>query len=419
MNSKNDVQFTGYQKFVVALLAFLQFTIILDFMIMSPLGAAMMPALQMSPSQFGVVVSAYAFSAGISGILASGFADRYDRKKLLMFFYVGFIIGTLFCALAPNYHSMLAARIVTGLFGGVIGSVVLAITADLFALSQRGRVMGFVQTGFAASQVLGIPVGLYLSNIWGWHAPFFMVVAVSALVGVIIFVYLKPIDEHLKTAPVDHNPFNHLFVTISNKKYLFAFLATALMSIGGFMLMPFGSDFTVHNIKIDLKDLPLIYLITGIATIFIGPLVGKMSDSFGKLRTFIFGGVVSAVMVVYYTNMGPSPLITVVIVNTIMFIGIFSRMIPSQALMSALPEPSNRGAFMAVSSSLQQISGGIAAVIAGFIVIKGPDGALEHFDVLGYILVGTVTITIFMMKYINDNYVRHSPTVIKQAQPQN
>lgn len=414
MNSKNTVSFTGYQKFVVALLAFLQFTIILDFMIMAPLGALMMPALKMEPSQFGVVVSAYAFSAGISGILASGFADRFDRKKFLLFFYVGFIVGTLLCAIAPNYHFMVAARIVTGLFGGVIGSVVLAIAADLFDLSLRGRVMGYIQTAFAASQILGLPAGLYISNLWGWHAPFFMIVAVSVLVGAVIIIYLKPIDAHLKTVRVDHNALNHMVTTVSNTKYLFAFAATAFMSIGGFMLMPFGTDFTVNNLKLTMADLPLIYLVTGIATIFIGPLVGKMSDSFGKLRTFVFGAVLSAVMVVYYTNMGPSSLMTVMIVNTVMFVGIFSRMIPSQALMSALPTPADRGAFMAISSSLQQISGGIAAVIAGYIVVKMPDGVLEHFDILGYVLVGTVTITVFMMKYINDKYIRHAPEVMKK-----
>lgn len=374
----------------------------------------MMPALKMEPSQFGVVVSAYAFSAGISGILASGFADRFDRKKFLLFFYVGFVIGTLLCAIAPSYPFMVAARIVTGLFGGVVGSVVLAIAADLFDLSLRGRVMGYIQTAFAASQILGLPAGLYISNHWGWHAPFFMIVVISALVGGVIMVYLKPIDAHLKTARVDHNAFNHMVTTVSNIKYLFAFVATALMSIGGFMLMPFGTDFTVNNLKLTMGDLPLIYLVTGIATIFIGPLVGKMSDSFGKLRTFIFGAILSAVMVVYYTNMGASSLMTVMIVNTVMFVGIFSRMIPSQALMSALPTPADRGAFMAVSSSLQSISGGIAAVIAGYIVVKKPDGFLEHFDILGYVLVGTVTVTVFMMKYINDKYIRHDPAVMKQ-----
>ena len=158
--------FSRYQSLLIALLAFVQFTVILDFMIMSPLGAIIMPALSITAAQFGVAVSAYAFSAGISGILAAGYADRFDRKRLLLFFYLGFTAGTALCALAPNYHVLLLGRIVTGLFGGVMGSIVLAIITDLFALKLRGRVMGFVQTAFAASQVLGIPVGLFLSNHW-------------------------------------------------------------------------------------------------------------------------------------------------------------------------------------------------------------------------------------------------------------
>src|SRR6201991_3379221 len=154
--------FTPYQKFVAGLLAFLQFAVILDFMIISPLGALIMPALDITPRQFGLVVSAYAFSAGASGLLTAGFADRFDRKRLLLFFYVGFMAGTLWCGLAQSYEMLLAARVVTGLFGGVIGSIVLAIVTDLFAPELRGRVMGIVQTAFAASQVLGIPAGLFL-----------------------------------------------------------------------------------------------------------------------------------------------------------------------------------------------------------------------------------------------------------------
>ena len=152
--------FTSYQRLVVIIMAFLQFSIILDFMVMSPLGAILMPALQITPSQFGLAVSAYAFSAGISAILAAGFADRFDRKSLLLFFYAGFILGTFLCAIAPTFHFLLFARTTTGVFGGVIGSVVLAITADLFPLQMRGRVMGVVQMAFAASQILGLPIGL-------------------------------------------------------------------------------------------------------------------------------------------------------------------------------------------------------------------------------------------------------------------
>jgi multidrug resistance protein len=184
--------FSRYQSLLIALLAFTQFTIILDFIIMSPLGAILMPSLNITAGQFGVAVSAYAFSAAISGILAAGFADRFDRKRLLLFFYVGFTLGTLLCAVAQNYQVLLLGRIVTGLFGGVIGSVVLAIITDLFALQQRGRVMGFVQTAFAASQILGLPAGLLLANHWNWHVCFAAIVGLSIAAIIVIAFASRP-----------------------------------------------------------------------------------------------------------------------------------------------------------------------------------------------------------------------------------
>jgi predicted MFS family arabinose efflux permease len=392
--------FDSYQKFVLATLVFLQFTVILDFMIMSPLGAMLMPALSITPAQFGLVVSVYAFSAGASGFLSAGFADKYDRKKILIFFYCGFILGTLLCGMATSYAFLLGARIVTGIFGGVIGSVVMAITTDLFPLSMRGRVMGFLQSAFAASQILGLPAGLYLSNHWGWRAPFFMIVVGGVAAGIIIASKLKPVDAHLKLHP-DRNAFHHLIKTITTPRYAFAFSATALLSLGGFMLMPFGSAYTVNNLGIAIEDLPIIYLVSGISSMFVGPLVGRATDRFGKLPTFVFGTFFGIVMVLIYTSLGKTPLPVVILVNSLLFVGIFSRMIPSQTLMSAIPDPANRGAFMSVGSSVQQIAGGFASAIAGLIVIQRADGILEHFEVLGYILVATSLISLVMMYFIN------------------
>src|ERR1043166_2981335 len=175
-------KFTRYQVLVILLLSLTQFTVVLDFMVMSPLGDMLMKSMSLTTKQFGFAVSCYAFSAGISGLLTAGFADKYDRKKLLLFFYVGFIAGTTLCAFTTSYTMLIAARIVTGLFGGVIGSISMAIVADLFPIEQRGRVMGFMQMGFGASQVLGIPISLYLANIWGWQSPFLMIVGLASLV---------------------------------------------------------------------------------------------------------------------------------------------------------------------------------------------------------------------------------------------
>ncbi len=370
------------------MLAFLQFAVILDFMLMAPLGAIIMPNLKITPAQFGTVVSAYAFAAGISGLLMAGFADRFDRKKLLLFFYAGFLAGTLWCGLAQSFETLLLARIVAGVFGGVIGSVVLAIATDLFPPQMRGRVMGFIQTAFAASQILGLPFGIYLSNHWNWHAPFIALAAIGVLGGVLIAVYMKPVADHLKVAQ-EHGVVKHLRDTLTEPRYLLSFVSVLFLATGGFMLMPFSSAFTVYNLGISLHDLPVIYLVTGIATIFIGPVVGKAADSFGKLRVFFFGTAVMIVMVLIYTHLSTSTLVVVTAINVVLFVGIFSRMIPFQALMSQVPVQTQRGSFNAINASISQLAGGLASLVAGHIVVEGADGRIHHYDVAGYVVVAT------------------------------
>jgi predicted MFS family arabinose efflux permease len=398
-SAQDPAVLSGYQRLVIAVLAFLQFTIILDFMVLAPLGAMIMPALKATPSQFGVLVSAYAFSAGAAGLLAAGFNDRFDRKRLLLFFYGGFLLGTLLCAIAHSYYSLLLARIVTGLFGGVIGSIVFAITADLFEYRLRGRVMGVVQAAFAASNVLGLPIGLYLANRWDWHAPFYLIVGTGAAVGLVIMLYVRPIDAHLKAKP-DKSPLHHFVHTLSTPRYLQGFAATVLMATGGFMLLPFSSAFTVHNLGISIERLPIVYMVSGIFAMISGPLIGRASDAIGKLNVFALGCAATIVMVLIYTNLGVTTLANVILVNVLLWIGVSSRMISSTALISAVPSAADRGSYMSISSSLQQISGGFAATLAGMIVKETPSGAIEHFDVVGYVLVATTLLTLVMMYYI-------------------
>jgi predicted MFS family arabinose efflux permease len=369
-------------------------------MIISPLGAIVMPALAISPRQFGLAVSAYAFSAGASGLLAAGFADRFDRKRLLLFFYAGFVLGTLLCALAATYPLLLAARVVTGLFGGVIGSVVLAIATDLFPLEMRGRVMGFIQTAFAASQVLGLPAGLFFANHWDWHAPFLAIIAVALPAGLVILLWMKPVAAHLELRQ-EKSPLMHLIHTLTDPRYRLAFILTMLLPTGGYMLMPFGTAFMVDDIGLSLSTLPSIYLITGLCTVFIGPLVGKASDSFGKFNTFCFGTLLTLVMVAVWTNLGRVSLPVVIIVNVLLFTGIFSRMIPSQALVSAIPEVTKRGAFNAVSASLQQVAGGVSAAVAGAVLVETPAGVLEHFNWLGYIVMTVASLSLLLMYFVH------------------
>lgn len=396
-----SIPFSPYQKFVVLILALTQFSVILDFMVMSPLGDMLMKSMDIAPAQFGLAVSAYAISAGLSGLLTAGFADRYDRKKLLLFFYTGFIIGTVLCGMATTYWLLIAARIFTGIFGGVIGSISMAIITDIFDIHHRGRVMGFIQMGFGASQVMGIPISLYIANHWGWQSPFIMVAILGTVIAVLILMRLQPVTKHLELQQ-DRNAFSHLWHTIAKRHYRIGFLTTALLSLGGFMMMPFGSAFAINNLKLTTHELPLLFMMAGVGTLIIMPMVGKLSDRIDKFKIFTVASVWMSIMVVIYTNLGPTPLWMVVTLNILMMMGIMSRMIPSTALVTAIPEVSDRGAFMSINSSLQQIAGGFAAAVAGMIVVqKDPMAPIEHYDTLGYIMIGISVLCVFMLYRVN------------------
>ncbi|WP_291286826.1 MFS transporter [Flavobacterium sp.] len=416
-NTTESPAFSSHQKIIIAILALLQFTVILDFMVISPLGDILMKTLNMTTANFGFTVSAYAFSAGGSGLLAAGFADKFDRKKLLIFFYIGFIIGTVFCALSTSYMMLLWARIVTGLFGGVIGSVSLAIVTDLFVIHQRGRVMGFIQMAFASSQILGIPVGLYFANNWGWHSAFIMIAVLAVLILIGIITQMEPITKHLEVQS-DKSPFLHLWHTLSNKHYQVGFMSIAFLSVGGFMLQPFGSAFLVNNIHISQLELPMVFFFTGLSVLFIMPLVGKLSDKVSKFKLFAAGSILSVVMIIIYTNLGPVPLWQIVVLTMIMFMGIMSRMIPATTLNTAIPGLEDRGAYMSISSSLQQIAGGIAAVCAGFIVHqKTKTSPLENYDILGYVIAVITLSTIFLIWRVN-KLVQSKDTAVPTPVPE-
>lgn len=406
-------KFTSYQKFAIVILALLQFTVVLDFMILAPLGDVLMKSLDITPKQFSWILSSYAFSAAASGILAAGFADKFDRKKFLLFFYLGFVIGTLFCGLSNSYETLLAARIITGLFGGVIGATGLAIITDIFSINQRGRVMGFVQMAFAGSQILGIPAALYLSNKWNWHVAFFMIVILAIIIGIAFLLKMKPVDEHLKLQS-KRNAFHHLWSTLSNKSYQVGFLAMVMLPVGGFMIMPFSSAFLVNNINIPQADLPIIFLCTGISSIIIMPLIGKISDKFDKFWLFTIGSIWAVVMVIIYTNLTPVAIWQVVVINMLLFMGIMSRIIPATALSTAIPEIKDRGAYMSINSSLQQMAGGLASIAAGFIVTQqSKTSPIENYDVLGYVVSGTILLCIFLIYRVSvmakNKQAQHKP----------
>ena len=395
-------KFTGYQALVIVLLALTQFTVVLDFMVMSPLGDMLIKSMELTTKQFGFAVSVYAFSAGISGLLTAGFADKFDRKKLLMFFYIGFIVGTLFCGLANTYPMLIAARLITGLFGGVIGSISLAIVADLFHLQQRGRAMGFIQMGFGASQVLGIPISLYIANHWGWQSPFLMIVGLATIMWSLVMLKLQPVTQHLELK-TEKTAIKHLWHTLRLRDYRTGFLLTALLSMGGFMMMPWGSAFAVNNLHVSYEQLPLLFMASGIAALIIMPLIGKLSDKIDKVKIFTVAALSMMVIIVIYTNLTPVPFILIISLNILMMTAIMSRIVPAMALVSALPKMQDRGAFMSINSSLQQIAGGIAAAVGGMVVVqKTKTSPLQHYDTLGYVIVVIIILNIIQLYRVSN-----------------
>jgi predicted MFS family arabinose efflux permease len=238
-----------------------------------------------------------------------------------------------------------------------------------------------------------------------------MIVIVSAIVGIFIVMYMKPIDAHLHI-PNKANPVVHLFKTMGNRNYLRGFAATVLLATGGFMLMPFASAYSVNNLGIPKEDLTLLYLITGVCSMAMGPFIGKLADSLGKFKVFVIGTIITSIIVIIYCHLGVTPFWAVVLVSVVMFAGVSSRMISSSALLTAVPEPKDRGAFMGINASIQQISGGVATFIAGLIVIQSSSGKLERYDFLGYVVVAAMLITLVMM-YILDRYIKKKASLSK------
>lgn len=396
-----NTSFTPYQKMVMLILALLQFVIVLDFMIIAPIGDVLMKTLNISTEQFGLVVSSYAFSAAISGIAVAGFADKFDRKKMLLVFLVGFIAGTLFCGLSDTYAELLASRIITGIFAGVTSSTLLAIVADVFVAKMRGQVMGIVQMGFGLSQVLGIPLGIYIATRFNWHGTFLFIVALGVIILLAIAFTFKPINGHLRNQR-DKNAFLHLWHTLNNKQYQIGFLATAFLTIGGFMLMPFSSIFLINNVHITNEQLPIVFLCTGLSSLIVMPLIGKLSDKFDRFRLFMCASVASSIMVVLYTHLSTTPFWFLVIFNMIFFATIMSRMSPAMALNSMVAKPEDRGAYMSISASLQQTAGGLSSVLAGVIVYQSSQNKpLENFDILGYVAVVIFMFCVYLVRRVD------------------
>ena len=372
------------ERIFVLVLAMVQFTHIMDFMILMPLGPQLMRIFEINPQQFGFIVSVYTFAAGVSGFLGAFFLDKFDRKKALLVLYVGFAAGTLGCALAPSYPILLVARAVAGIFGGIMGALILSIVGDTIPMVRRGEAMGILMASFSVASVAGVPFGLYLASVFSWHAPFFFVAGI-ALLNMLMIWYRIPnmtghINENIQSVP----PVEVLARVGRDKNQVRALCFTSLLMLSQFILIPFVAQAMVANGGMREDQLPLMYLFGGGMTIFTSPLVGRIADRRGKKIVFTIASLLLIIPQILITNLWPMPVAIALLITTIFFVVGNARFIPSMALVTATVRPETRGSFMSVNTAVQSLSQAIASLIAGFIVQLGASGQLLNYNWAGY-----------------------------------
>lgn len=375
------------EKLLLWTLAAINFIHIVDFMILMPLGPQLMRLFEISPSEFGLLVSSYTFSAGISSFFGAFFLDRFDRKKILFWVYVGFTVATLGCALSPSYGILLLARILSGLFGGLTSALILAIIGDVIPDARRGRAMGLVMAAFSVASVLGVPLGLFLAGLSDWHTPFFILTGLSLVSLGMIIRFIPNIADHLGQEVQRPHPLEVVKRVTSNSNQMRAITLSVMMMFGQFMIIPFLSPYTVANVGFTELQLTYIYMAGGAFTIFTSPWVGKMSDKYGKLKVFTIFMFLNVIPIAVITNLGVTPIPFVLMISTMFFVTSNGRYVPAAAIITGTARPENRGSFLSFNSAVQQMATGLASLIAGMIIGENALGQLTNFNLVGYIAI--------------------------------
>ncbi|MBU3606458.1 MFS transporter [Polynucleobacter sp. MWH-Creno-3A4] len=391
------------ERFFLLALAGIQFTHILDFMIMMPLGPQFIKALPINTHQFGLLLSSYTFAAAIAGVFATYYIDRFERRGLLLRLYVCFIVATVACGFAPDYHSLFIARACAGAFGGILGSLVQTIVADSIPFERRGKALGTVMAAFSVSTVAGVPLSLFLANhiqFLGWRAPFIFIGLISIIILIVGYRNIPKISGHLHHIH-EGSRWKQIYDIVIAHHHLRAFLFMALIMLTGFSVIPYIALYLTSNVGVADSYISLIYLCGGVATLMSSRYIGHMADKYGKVKVFRFLAIVSLAPLIVTTNLVPVPLWMVLINSTAFFILISGRMIPAMAMVSQVVTPQIRGTFMSLVGSTQMLASGIASVVAGMIVTIRPDGMMEHYNLVGYGAAVCGLLTFWLVGYIH------------------
>ena len=391
---------TKQERIIIFLLATLNFTHILDFMIMMPLGNYLMPFFKINPQQFSMLVASYTIAASISGFCAAFFIDGFDRKKILLIAFSGFLAATMACGFAPSYTFLLLARLVAGLFGGLIGAQVISIISDLFVYERRGRAMGSVMSAFAIASTVGIPLALYLSNLLSWHAPFIGIASLGILLIPFIIIYMPAMNNHLVQGVKPTINLQGFKAVFSDSRQIKALVFTAFIMFGHFIIIPFINPFLEFNLGYSKKITPLIYLVGGIAAFISANWLGRISDRVGKMKIFRICLFLSLPMVIIITNLSPIPYWLVLLLFAVWFTVATGRGVTSQAMVSSVTETKNRGSFQNFNSSLQQAGTGLASLLAGFVVVETEGGKIGNYSALGIISIIALLISLWLAQNI-------------------
>jgi DHA1 family inner membrane transport protein len=376
-------------------LASVQFTSIVDFMVVMPLGPELKSALGISTSQFGLIVASYTISAGVAGFLASSFMDRFSRKSAFLTLYSGFLVGTLLCGLCNNYYALLAARVITGAFGGILGGMAFAIIGDVFPENRRGQATGVLMSAFALASVFGVPIGISLGTRLGWQVPFLALAGLGLPVWLGAFLALPPLRDHLQQGPAVH-PWAVLRETFTHPNHLRAFALTLTLMLGGFAVIPYISVYLVSNVGVAKTDLTWVYVTGGILSLLGAPLIGRWADRRGKLPVYRVVAIISALVMIVVTNLPRLPLAIAVSVVGVLMLTNAGRMVAAMAMVTGSVESRNRGGFMSANSAVQHISTGLGSTIGSLIIVDNADGAIRNFDKVGLIAVASTILSLWL-----------------------
>ncbi len=391
--------FSRIEKIILFCLAAIQFNHIVDFMIVMPLGPKLMRIFEISPDQFSLLVSVYTLTAGVSGFIASFYVDHFDRKNYLIAMFTGFIISTALCGFSPNFQFLLIARAFAGFFGGVMNSLVMTIVSDLINYERRGTAMGGITSAFSLASIMGVPFSLFLSNYFDWHAPFIFLAISSIFILFICLKMIPPINAHLKHDIQKQLPRqNPLRFILKSPTQLYSLLFMFILMFGHFCIIPFISPSLVANAGVSEAQLPYIYLVGGICSMLMAPLIGRLSDQIGKAKIFTWAVFLSIIPVFLITHQNIAPLYIVLLIAGLFFISAVARMIPANALISAAADPEHRGSFLSILSCIQSIAMALGSWMSGQIIIKNAQtGRLENYTVVGYIAIaiGFVALLLF------------------------